>query len=317
MEIVIGVLFFLISLTGIWFGSGIIIRSIDKFSSETKSSSFMISFFVLGILTTVPEMAIAYNSFIKGDITVSIGNLMGATLVIFLLVIPLLGVFGGGIDLKHSLKSYDLVMILVLIILPSMFIFDSRLEIYEGVIIIISYVIVLMRFYIDEKPANSTITMDSPGKKILVLVVKIIFSIVIVLVSSNYLVENTIAIARDVGVSPFVISVLGLSIGTNLPEISLAIRAVISGKKDIAIGNYLGSAVANIPLFGFLVLISNGVKIGQSTVIFVSFFTISAVVLFFLITRNRYISKIESLFLLFIYMLFVSSEVLISTFIKL
>ena len=97
---------------------------------------------------------------------------------------------------------------------------------------------------------------------------KVILGITLVYVSSQYIVNQTLVYAQELHFEVFYLSLLVLSIGTNLPELSLAVRAIISGKKDIAFGDYLGSASANTLLFGIFTLINDGEVLTSNSFLF-------------------------------------------------
>ena len=59
-------------------------------------------------------------------------------------------------------------------------------------------------------------------------------------------VAGSAATARNLGMSPLVIGLTIVSIGTSAPEIIVAINAALSGSGELAVGNALGSNLANI-----------------------------------------------------------------------
>lgn len=65
---------------------------------------------------------------------------------------------------------------------------------------------------------------------------------------ANWLVDGASAFARKFGISPLVIGLTIVAFGTSMPEFVVNITASISGNTDIAIGNILGSNIANILL---------------------------------------------------------------------
>ena len=101
---------YVLSFVAIWFGAGLIISSVEELSKKLNISSFAVSFFVLGILTSIPEASVGINSIIDRDPEIFVGNLIGASLVLFLLVIPILAVAGNGIRLAHQLDGKSLLV---------------------------------------------------------------------------------------------------------------------------------------------------------------------------------------------------------------
>lgn len=65
---------------------------------------------------------------------------------------------------------------------------------------------------------------------------------------ADYLVEGSSSIAKRLGVSDLVIGLTIVAFGTSMPELLVNIVASMKGSADIAIGNILGSNIANIML---------------------------------------------------------------------
>jgi cation:H+ antiporter len=66
--------------------------------------------------------------------------------------------------------------------------------------------------------------------------------------SAEHFVEGAAAVAHKLGVSHLIIGITVIGFGTSAPEIMVSVIAVMGGIPDIAIGNALGSNVANIGL---------------------------------------------------------------------
>ncbi len=73
-------------------------------------------------------------------------------------------------------------------------------------------------------------------------------SIVILAYSSDYFTEGAAKIARRFGVSKFIIGAVVIGFGTSSPELFTSVYASLSGTGGIAIGNVIGSNIANIGL---------------------------------------------------------------------
>jgi cation:H+ antiporter len=71
---------------------------------------------------------------------------------------------------------------------------------------------------------------------------------VLVIKGAGFLVDGATALARKLSVSDLVIGLTIVAFGTSLPELSVNIFASIKGSAGIAIGNVLGSNIANILL---------------------------------------------------------------------
>lgn len=64
----------------------------------------------------------------------------------------------------------------------------------------------------------------------------------------NWLVTGASRLARSLGVSALVVGLTVVAIGTSAPELLVSVSAALSGSSDIALGNVIGSNIANIGL---------------------------------------------------------------------
>ena len=68
----------------------------------------------------------------------------------------------------------------------------------------------------------------------------------LLLVGANYLVDSSVAIAQRAKISNFIIGLTIVGIGTSAPELFVSIQSALTGHGDIAMGNVLGSNIANV-----------------------------------------------------------------------
>ncbi len=83
--------------------------------------------------------------------------------------------------------------------------------------------------------------------------------------SAGLLVSGAVALARQLGVSPLVIGLTVVAMGTSAPEVAASITAAVRGIGDVAIGNVYGSNIANLALVGGLIAIIRPIKVQLRT----------------------------------------------------
>ncbi|MBI4008932.1 hypothetical protein HY357_01750, partial [Candidatus Roizmanbacteria bacterium] len=130
-----------------------------------------------------------------------------------------------------------------------------------------------------------------------------------VFIASNIIVSETVYFANLLNISVFYISLLVVALGTDLPEISLLIRSLMSGKRELAMGDFFGAAAASTLLFGIFTILSGGevLVINNFWVTFV--FIILAIVLLYVFSRSKnFITRKEGLVMLGVYILFIFVE---------
>ena len=70
----------------------------------------------------------------------------------------------------------------------------------------------------------------------------------LLLISGDFLVKGAIQLSNRLGVSALLVSLTVVAFGTSAPELIVAIKATLSGSPGLALGNVVGSNIANILL---------------------------------------------------------------------
>jgi len=314
MEMFLKIILYVFSFIVLWYASDLIISSVDKMSKSIKMSRFALSFFILGMLTSMPEIGVGITSIIENDPQIFVGNLLGGVVVIFLFIIPMLAIFGNGINLTNRMDPGALFMSLIICVAPSFLVADRRVGIFEAILMILLY---LITFYIVQRKQNLVESFESAvkknGKHNLVSFLRILIGLVLIFFVSDFIVERTMEFSEILKISPFVISVVVLSIGTNLPELFIAVRSLKSNNKDIAFGDYIGSATANTLIFGVMVMINGGAIIIPNHFIQRFIFIFIGLVLFYFFARSKNrLSRKEAVILLLLYLCFIGVELILS-----
>jgi cation:H+ antiporter len=199
---------------------------------------------------------------------------------------------------------------MAVILLPALFTLDKRVTNFEGIIMIISYMgllyLVEKKDGIFNKDNEQLLNIRAYSYKDLI---KVLLGLGIVFVSSNLIVDKTMYFADVFTISAFYIGLIVIALGTDLPELTLAIRSVLSGKNELAMGDYIGAAAVSTFLFGLFTILHNGEVITISNFIVTFLFILTALSLFYFFSRTKnYISRTNGLVLLGIYVLFVFFE---------
>ena len=302
---------YILSFFGVWIGSGLAIKSVEKISHQLKTSSFVLSFLVLGLFTSIGELSIGVSSIIKNDPEVYVGNLIGASIVIFMLIIPLLALVSKSIKITPEFREFNLLASLLVIALPVLSVMDGKITKIDNILALVLFFILLINIQNKNKLVDSIKRIDQSKSKIGQELLKIIFGIIVIFTSSHFIVEQTLYFSKILNISPFFISLLVTSLGTNIPELSLIIRSAIMKNNEVAFGNYIGSASFNTFLLGFLGLIYNkDIILNNNYTISLLFLILNLVLFYFFARSKNTVSKKESLILLSTYFLFILTEIL-------
>ena len=112
----------------------------------------------------------------------------------------------------------------------------------------------------------------------------VLLGFLLVVLGGKYLVVGSVDIATRFRISTMVVGLTVVAFGTSAPELWVSLHANLNGHPDIAVGNVLGSNIANIALVLALVAIVNPIKIVSPTLLrdWISMFVFSALAVAFL-----------------------------------
>ncbi len=133
-----------------------------------------------------------------------------------------------------------------------------------------------------------------------IAIVGFILGISLLVFSSDKAVEHSIKIATTLGISPFIVGLVLVSIGTDLPEIANSIVSCATGHGNIDVGDSLGSILTQITLvLGIIALITKEFTLKRREVIVPGIFLILSLILTVYVVQQGRISRLNA-FILFL-----------------
>ena len=243
----------LISLAALALGFIMLAWSADNFAEYALSlgkllhiSSFIIGFVVLGFGTSAPELLVSGFAAWQGNPGLAIGNALGSNTTNILLIlgvtlclIPL--------QLKKDVLRSNFFLLLVATVIFSILLLDKLLNRFDGIILISALFLslfVLTRLNISNvEKTNSENT--SNGYNLIKLTIGLLFTLVILLLSSKLVVWAAVAIAEKFGVSDLVIGLTIIALGTSLPELATCVASALKKNSELVLGNIIGSNIFN------------------------------------------------------------------------
>lgn len=300
----------IIAFVVIWLSTEFAIVSIEKLSLHSRWSKFTLSLFVIGVVTSLPEAGVTANALWLHSPQIALGNLIGSQVFLLFLVIPILAIVSKGVHLRIQMQNVSLAMTLLVVLIPMVALIDQNLSLSEVLIILAGYLVFVVSF-VRQKDILSRVSLRQEQVKTVPVVwevLKLIGAVSILLLASNTAVREMIDISSLLQTPRFLVSMLVLPIGTNLPELSLAIMSVLRGKRDVALGDFMGALTFNAALIALLALGTGGsIFIGQNINLVIGVFTVSLVIFWLCCYSKEILSAKEGGLLLFLYLLLLSA----------
>jgi cation:H+ antiporter len=134
----------------------------------------------------------------------------------------------------------------------------------------------------------------------------LVLSLAALLVGSKLLVDSGVKLANLLGVSPFLIGIVTVSIGTSLPELAVTVTSLLKKEEKLAVGNILGSNIYNILFGGGILGIFSAKGVNNLTALL--FFAVFSLIFCFLIYtyKGRRVPRYFGLILLTLFTLYLS-----------
>lgn len=281
-------------------------EALVHFARKLGISTFVIGFIVLSVASSLPEISLAFTSASNQLESISVGNLLGGVIILLTLAISINVIRHKEIPFRGRFGLPEIYMAIAILSLPLLVILDSEIALLEGIFMLGSYA--AFATYIAYKGHKSH-PVKADDQKLIISVgaarrmaLKSLLGVVALLIISRLIVDVAVHTATLLHMSNALVGLLVLALGTNLPELTIAMRSQGAEAEKLAIGNLLGSATINTAIMGTLAILAP-VQLSNLTSLVPSMIIMSATLLLFGIAAStgQKITRYEGLVLLGMY----------------
>lgn len=224
-------------------GADWLISGAESIARKLKVSDFIIGLLLVAVGTSFPEMIVSIEAASKGHDSLLIGNILGSCIYNLLLILGVVLII-KPIKLEHK-PSGNLLLLLISILLVAIIgNINNQLTRIEGILLLLVFVIFLLSIFSEYKDNNIKEIKYGTVKSIFL----VILGIALLKYGGNFVVDNSIKLARKFNISETIIGTTIIAIGTSLPELVTSIIAIKKEATSIAIGNIIGSNIFNLLL---------------------------------------------------------------------
>lgn len=249
----IHILLFFGGLIGLVVGAEFLVRGAGRLALRVGITPLVVGLTVVAFGTSAPELFIGIGATLQGNADVAIGNVVGSNIANVLLILGIASII-SPLSVSKSLVRFDVPVMIGLTILVALAALTGSLSRWFGITL---FVILLVYLYTLIKLATSgrhqllpAIDPEETKKTYSVgpQVVLVILGLILLAVGSKYLVDGAVGIALTLGVTPLVVGLTVVAIGTSAPEIATSVIATMRNESDLAVGNVIGSNILNLVL---------------------------------------------------------------------
>lgn len=250
---------------------------------------FIIGLTVVAVGTSTPELVVSVLSAIGGQSDVAIGNVVGSNIFNVFVILGVCALIrpvpltAGNI--RRDIPFGVLVSLLLLALAQdSLFCKTAadRIGRIDGVVMLGLYVALMWYTIRKTKRPEATAPTESSKAPMAtwLTAVMIVGGLAGLVFGGEMFLRSATSIARSLGISESVIAITLVAGGTSLPELASSLVSLFKGKADMALGNVIGSNIANILLILGVSATINPLSMGGITVWDLLMVLLSSVVVF-------------------------------------
>lgn len=238
-----------------------------KIADHFGMPSFLVGFTLVAIGTSLPELGVVLNALSRGteeSVDLAVGGVVGSNIANVMLVLSIAMILGATSKPDKNLRE-DTLMLLVAtgVILGATLL--GEFPVWLGVMSIVTmgaYFAYILKTR-EEGSGDEGGSWVPGGMGI--ASIAFIGGLVLVKYGSDFLIEGGEGVAISIGVPETVIGLTLVAFGTSLPELAVTITASLRGVQGVAVGNILGSNVANVmAVLSIGSIVGGGVGIADS-----------------------------------------------------
>ena len=242
-------------------GADYFIENSASFAEEKGISPHVVGVTIVAFGTSLPELLVSIISSFQDYNDLALGNIVGSNisnigLVLAVSTFIFYYVLGTNIVPEKDANNDSYVMVLAVFLL-FFFARNNLISVGEGLIFFLLYLFYIYWLYkrssnepVEEVEENTSFTFLLGG-------------LIGLLFGAQITVNAAVSIAEAMGVSEIVIGLSVVAIGTSLPELAGTVSAARMGHKEIAVGNVIGSNIANIFLVMGVLAMINPIAVEQ------------------------------------------------------
>ena len=215
-------------------------------------SPLVIGLTIVAFGTSAPELVVSAMAAFQGNPGLAVGNAIGSNIANIGLILGITAlIYPLRVESEILKREYPLLMLIMIgsFIMAADLIYD-RTEGWLMLAGLTALVIWMVRFGLRRGPQDplaeefaAEIPSDMPMR---IAVMWLLVGLVILPLSSHFLVEGAVSIAQSLEVSDAVIGLTIVAFGTSLPELAAALTSALRKEDDLAIGTVIGSNMFNI-----------------------------------------------------------------------
>ncbi len=249
------------------FGANWLVNGASGLAKKYNIPDLVIGLTIVAFGTSAPELVVNIVASVDGLSDIVLANIIGSNNFNLFIILGIAGlVYPITVQSSTAWREIpiSLIITIVLFALANDFFINQNSVIsrLDGIILLISFICFL--YYIFKQMKTEKIeVVPYIQKSNITIWTLILIGFSGLIIGGKLVVDNSIDIATDLGISQKIIGLTIIAAGTSLPELITSIVAALKKNSDIAIGNVIGSNIFNILLILSISSLINPIEYNQ------------------------------------------------------
>jgi cation:H+ antiporter len=305
-------------------GGELLVRGAVRIAEHMRLSPLLIGLTIVGLGTSMPELATSVQAALAGSPGLALGNIVGSNMANLLLILGFAALVSPMVVERSTLwrdGGVGLGAVALLIVAGLAFNLDRPVG---AVFLLLLGAYIYLAYEQEQQGVSHSAAYDKAAAaegfdpefvpreqasgSLLKPAAQFVIGLAMIVGGGTLLVHGAIEIAQSLGVSDTVIGLTIVAIGTSLPELVTSVIAALKKQAEVALGNVLGSNIYNIFFIGGVTGLVSPTPIPAAIMAYDIWLlaAASALVMIFAYTGGR-LSRREGFVLLAAYALYIMS----------
>lgn len=223
-------------------------------AKRLRVPEFIVGLTIVAVGTSMPEFVVSFLAAIGGKGDMAIGNIVGSNIFNIFAILGVCAICSPIVFTKTNIRRDIPTCIVATLALLGVTALNRDIARWEGILLLVGYALMLWftiradRKAMLESGEQQTVEEEKPLMPMWRVPIWIILGLAGLIYGGNMFVDSASDIAREWGVSEATIAITLVAGGTSLPELASSLVSILKGSTSLALGNVLGSNIANILL---------------------------------------------------------------------
>ncbi|HLC74669.1 MAG TPA: sodium:calcium antiporter [Candidatus Nanoarchaeia archaeon] len=289
----------------------LLLYGVTRYFKRIGLSEYITGLVVVAAVASFPELISSITGASLGDHGIVFGAILGSNVGGLTLILGIMALISGKLNIQSKLFNKVRIEVFLATLLPIGLVADGKLSRIDGGILIAAYCAYLFFVWHKEESAEGlkeSVKISKIWKDGLIF----ILALGALLLSSRWLIFGVIELSKRFHISSFIVSVVILGIGAQIPDLIVIMRSESSGHKDVGMGDLLGSTLTKQLLFLGLIALFVPLVIPRSLIMIsaIAFSLTMGLVLIFM--KKGLVERKHGILLLGIYVVYIALEIVVN-----